>query len=331
MSQVTHDFPPFIKVYKDGRVERYMPKLDYVHTGLDSKTGVQTKDVVVSTETGVPGARIFLPKINGPDQKLPLLLHYHGGAFCIGSPFDILTYNLLTSLAIEADVIAISVDYRLAPEHYLPIAYDDSWAALQWIATHSNGEGPEPWINQYADLGRVFLMGESAGATIAHHVTVRAGVNRLDHLKIIGVLMVHPFFGKKDNDKMYKFLCPTSFGYDDDPNLNPEVDPNLPLMSCDRMLVCVAERDELKDRGVRYYEILGKSGWSGNLELVETIRGGSCISCLQPQEVQSQEMLHKDYLFPVLLEKIYEIYTLMPLWGLKSCLTEWIIWIWILC
>ena len=73
------------------------------------------------------------------------------------------------------NVIAISIDNRLAPKHQLPIAYDDSWAGLQWIAKHSNGNGPETWINEYADLGRFNLAGESAGGTIAHIVAVQAG------------------------------------------------------------------------------------------------------------------------------------------------------------
>ncbi|KAG6743261.1 hypothetical protein POTOM_054213 [Populus tomentosa] len=73
---------------------------------------------------------------------------------------------------------------RLAPEHQLPIAYDDSWAGLQWIAKHSNGNGPEPWINEYADLGRVILAGESAGGTIAHYVAVQAGAAALPAVAI---------------------------------------------------------------------------------------------------------------------------------------------------
>ena len=68
----------------------------------------------------------------------------------------------------------ISVDYRLAPDHALLVAHEDSWAAMQWISTHSNGQGPEPSLNQYADFGRVFLAGESAGANKAHYVAVQA-------------------------------------------------------------------------------------------------------------------------------------------------------------
>ncbi|KAG6742117.1 hypothetical protein POTOM_055405 [Populus tomentosa] len=81
----------------------------------------------------------------------------------------------LTSLQSLAIWNCPNLKKRLAPEHQLPIAYDDSWAGLQWIAKHSNGNGPEPWINEYADLGWVILAGESTGGTIAHYVAVQAG------------------------------------------------------------------------------------------------------------------------------------------------------------
>ncbi|XP_059433662.1 probable carboxylesterase 5 [Corylus avellana] len=269
-NEITHEFPPYFRVYKDGRVERLgmFAVSDRAPTGLDSKTHVQTKDVVVSSESGV-SARLFLPKISHPDHKLPLVVHYHGGAFCIGSPFSKTFNNFLVSLAAAANAIVISVDYRLAPEHPLPTAHQDSWAALQWIATHSNGQGPDSWLNEYADFGRVFLAGESAGANIAHYVAVQAGATELVGPKIVGLLIVHPFFGGKELDKIYSFMCPTSTGFSD-PILYPKFDPNLSRMAGAKVLVCVAEKDWLKDRAVAYSEALGKSGWGGTLSFYET-------------------------------------------------------------
>ncbi|KAM5549186.1 hypothetical protein ABKV19_000562 [Rosa sericea] len=153
-NEIIHDFPPFFKVFKDGSIERYMRLHGHVPVGLDPTTGVQYKDVVVSPETGVK-ARVFIPKIDGGGQKLPLLVHYHGGL-------------------VEASAWDQPLMKLIAPEHPLPIAYDDSSAALHWIASHSNGEGPEAWLNEYADLDRVFLGGESAGAEPTSLIMLRS-------------------------------------------------------------------------------------------------------------------------------------------------------------
>lgn len=278
---VTHEFPPYFRVYKDGRIERFK-KFTPVPVTVEPKTGVEIRDVTISPEIG---ARIFKPKIDGPDQKLPLVVHYHGGAFCVGSPFDATTLVFLSSLASEARVIALSVDYRLAPEHKLPIAYDDSWSAFQWISTHSNGNGPNPWLNKYADFDRVFLMGESAGANIAQQVAVKAGSVGLDGFRIHGLIMVHPYFADHEPDKLIQFLYPESSGAEDDPRLNPKSDPDLAKMGCPKVLVCVADKDWLKPRGVTYCGTL-KSIWKGDVELVET-EGTHCFHVFNPSSEEA--------------------------------------------
>ncbi|KAM3742927.1 hypothetical protein ACB098_07G105200 [Castanea mollissima] len=281
-NETTHEFPPYFKVYKDGRIERYPDRFGkegqglVVPTGLDSKTGVQTKDVVVSPESGV-SARLFIPKINGPDQKFPLVVHYHGGGFCTGSPFMKIFHNFLVSLASEANVFVISVDYRLAPDHPLPVAHEDSWAAMRWISAHSNGQGPEPWLNQYADFGRVFVAGESAGANIAHYVAVQAGATGLAGPNVIGSILVHPYFGGKEPDKMIDYMYPTK-----DRIMYPEVDPNLSKMGGKKVLVCVAEKDWLKDDGVGYCETLRKSGWNGSVGYFESEEEGHAFFLWNP-------------------------------------------------
>lgn len=282
-NEVTHEFPPFFRVFKDGRVQRlgrYGQVPEYAPTGVDPKTQVQSKDVVVSSESGV-SARLFLPKLNDPNHKFPLAVHYHGGAFCLGSPAIRTFHNFLASLAAEANVMVISIDYRLAPEHRLPVAYEDSWAGMQWIATHSEGQGPEPWLNVHADFGRVFLAGESAGANIAHYVAVQAGMTGLVGPNIVGSLLLHPFFGGKEIDKMYNFMSPTSAGFSD-PILYPEVDPNLSRMAGQRVMVCVAENDSLKSRGVGYAETLRRSVWGGTVEFYETEGEGHGFFLLNP-------------------------------------------------
>lgn len=247
---------------------------------------------MISPEANVK-ARIFLPKIDGPAKKLPLLVHYHGGGFCLGSPFASAFKTFLSTLATQASVIAVSIDYRLAPEHKLPTAYDDSLAGLRWIAEHSDGKGPEPWINEHADLGRVILAGESAGGTLAHYVAVQAGAAGLGGVAIKRLLIVHPYFGAKEPDKFYQYMCPTSSGTDDDPKLNPAVDPDLMRLKCDAVLVCVAEKDKLKGRGLAYHGAMKKSGWGGTVDLHETKGEDHCFHFFNPKSENIGPLMKK--------------------------------------
>ncbi|KAH9695610.1 hypothetical protein KPL71_022838 [Citrus sinensis] len=41
-------------------------------------------------------------------------------------------------------------DHRRAPENHVLCAREDSWAALKWVASHTNGQGLMDWLNHYA-------------------------------------------------------------------------------------------------------------------------------------------------------------------------------------
>ena len=281
-SEVAYDLSPIMKVYKNGRVERLAGE-EVVPPSLDPTTNVESKDAVISKEEGI-SARLFLPKtIDPPNKKLPLLFYFHGGAFCIETPFSPNYHNFLNNVVSKANAIGVSVHYRRAPEHPVPTAHEDSWVALKWVASHVGGNGPEEWLNHHADFGKVFFAGDSAGANIAHYLGIRVGSEGLEGLNVEGIALVHPYFwgveriGSEANRAesaakvadLWRFSCPTTTG-SDDPFLNPAKDPNLGSLACGRVLVLVAEKDLLKDRGWYYKELLEKKGWSGVAEVVET-------------------------------------------------------------
>ncbi|KAF3435384.1 hypothetical protein FNV43_RR22473 [Rhamnella rubrinervis] len=284
-NEIAQDLSPLIKIYKDGRIER-LAGTDIVPATLDPKTGVESTDIVICAETGI-SARLYLPRtaINTP-QKLPLLVYFHGGGFCVETAFSPLYHNYLNLLASKSNIVVVSVDYRRAPEHPLPAAYDDSWAALKWVASHSEGKGPSEWLNANADLDRVFFAGDSAGGNIAHIMAIRKGLSEETvRFKLIGIVLVHPYFwgkhpiGAEANfdskarewcGGFWLLACPTTSGFDD-PLINPEMDPNLGRLGCERVLVCVAEKDIVKERGYYYKELLEKIGWGGTVEVMEAI------------------------------------------------------------
>ena len=98
-------------------------------------------------------ARLYAPS----DEKLPVLLYFHGGGFTIGS---IATHDVLCrQLSHLAGCAVVSVDYRLAPEHQFPVAADDAWDSLQWLARHAAELG--------LDEKLIAVGGDSAGGTLA--------------------------------------------------------------------------------------------------------------------------------------------------------------------
>lgn len=118
-NEILHDFSPFLKTFKNGRIEG-LKGTEIIPPGLDPKTGVESNDMVISSETGL-SARLFIPKTTiKKTQKLPLV-YFHGGGLVIESPFSFFYHSYLNSLVAEANVIAVSVHYRRAPEHPVPI------------------------------------------------------------------------------------------------------------------------------------------------------------------------------------------------------------------
>ena len=87
---------------------------------LIPKSNVLSKDVVYAQEENL-SSRLFLPTSVDASKKLPLLLYYHGGGFCIETPFSLTYHSYLKTLVAEAEIIAVSVDYRRTPEHPIPV------------------------------------------------------------------------------------------------------------------------------------------------------------------------------------------------------------------
>ncbi|MCX7258326.1 MAG: alpha/beta hydrolase [Polaromonas sp.] len=120
-------------------------------------------------------ARLYAPS----NEKLPVLLYFHGGGFTIGS---IATHDVLCrQLSHLAGCAVVSLDYRLAPEHKFPTAANDAWDALQWLATHADSLG---LTNQHLAVG-----GDSAGGTLAAMSAIMA---RDAGLKLALQLLFYP-------------------------------------------------------------------------------------------------------------------------------------------
>ncbi|XP_042430397.1 probable carboxylesterase 12 [Zingiber officinale] len=310
--EIVYQVSPLLTIYKSGRVDR---PLDAVIVPADAAdladladtAGVSFKDLVISSDTGHVSARLYLPKrVATQARKVPLLFYFHGGGFCIGNPFMRCFHDYVVSLVEQANVVAVSVDYRLAPEHPIPAAYEDAWTALRWATA---GATADLWLADHADFDRVFLAGESAGANIAHHTAMRAAKEALHpgSVGLRGIVLVHPYLlgsnplpSEEINPgmtaglkRMWEIAYPAGAGDVDHPWINPlaEGAPSLTGLGSRRVLVCLAEEDVMRDRGREYFQRLREGGWEGESELYESPAKGHAFHLL---EADSQQRLALD-------------------------------------
>jgi acetyl esterase len=114
-------------------------------------------DHAIAAETGQITVREYRPAGNTALTPLPALLYLHGGGWTIG---DIETHDVLCrSLCNQAQCVVLSVDYRLAPEHPFPAAYDDALTAFNWAVREASTLG--------IDASRIAIGGDSAGGNLA--------------------------------------------------------------------------------------------------------------------------------------------------------------------
>jgi acetyl esterase len=125
------------------------------------------------------GAKIPVRLYAPSNEKLPVLLYFHGGGFVIGS---VQTHDILCrELSRLSGAAVLSVDYRLAPEHPFPAAQNDAWDALLWLREQATALG--------LDDTRIAVGGDSAGGGLA---AVCALMARDAQSKLALQLLIYP-------------------------------------------------------------------------------------------------------------------------------------------
>nr|KAJ0210826.1 hypothetical protein LSAT_V11C400164180 [Lactuca sativa] len=299
-----------IRVYKDGHVER--PQIvPCVTCTLPLELGVTCKDLVIDKFTNI-WARFYVPKCNL--EKLPLLVYFHGGGFCVGSAAWSCYHEFLAVLARNAGCVIMSVDYRLAPENPLPAAYEDGEKALIWVKQQALS-GSNKWWLKNCDFSNVFVAGDSAGGNIAHNVSLRLSVNwaQLKPLIFKGNILIQPFFGGESrtisealmvqprgsvlnlvaSDTYWRLSLPKGANRDHPwCNSRAKRSSKLDRMTYLPTMVCVSELDILKDRNMEFCGVLRNSGIQVEHVVYKDV--GHAFQILdksQFSQMQTQEMI----------------------------------------
>lgn len=203
-------------------------------------------------------------------EIVPVIVFFHGGSFTHSSANSAIYDTFCRRLVSICKCAVVSVDYRRAPEHRYPCAYDDGWAALNWVKSRT-------WLQSGQESKvYVYLAGDSSGGNIAHHVALTASQTEME---VLGNILLHPLFGGeertesenkltgryfvtlKDRDWYWRAYLPE--GEDrDHPACNPfgPRGRSLEGVRFPKSLVVVAGLDLIQDWQLSYVEGLKKYG-----------------------------------------------------------------------
>ena len=97
--------------------------------GEDSVPLRRERDLTLPGPHGQVPCRLYLPD---DAERPPLLVYAHGGGFMQGS---IPSWDaMLRELVHQSGVAALSVDYKLSPEHRFPVAFEELVAMIRLAA-----------------------------------------------------------------------------------------------------------------------------------------------------------------------------------------------------
>nr|AYN70612.1 GID1c [Paeonia suffruticosa] len=277
----------------DGTFDRHLAEfLDRkVLANANPVDGVISFDVILDRGTNLY-SRIYRPaNVEEPPPSIlelekplnadivPVIVFFHGGSFAHSSANSAIYDTLCRRLVGICKAVVVSVNYRRAPENRYPCAYDDGWAALNWVNSKS-------WLQSKKDSKvHIYLAGDSSGGNIVHHVGLRAVESGIE---VLGNILLNPMFGGekrtesenrldgkyfvtiRDRDWYWRAFLPE--GEDrDHPACNP-FGPNgksLEGVKFPKSLVVVAGLDLVQDWQLAYVEGLKKAGQEVKLLYLE--------------------------------------------------------------
>lgn len=120
------------------------------------KAGVKlTKDVAYGADAR---HRLDLYQPANAGQTTPVVIFFHGGAYVRGERnVNAEAYGNIPTWFARQGMIGINATYRLAPAAKWPAAAQDVGAVIKWVKDNASQIGADP--------NRIFVMGQSAGAT----------------------------------------------------------------------------------------------------------------------------------------------------------------------
>jgi acetyl esterase len=239
------------------------------------------------------------------DASLPILFVTHGGGWVSGSHISEEAW-ILRPLYKHINLIVVSVEYRLAPEHKFPVWTHDSWDALEKFVSD-----PTPFVSSLGvacNLQKLILVGSSSGAAITAALSQEC---RDKGVSIAGVVLNNPvlcdyrhfpseskisesylqcaqtFLGSCQMATLWNTVLPSATS-GNDPRASPLLGETRDLPP---HLIFVAGKDSLRDEGIAYARKLESANVPVKLNIYQGVPHGFSMYA----ELRSSSRFREDF------------------------------------
>lgn len=214
---------------------------------------------------GKTNIRVYRPE--SAEGDLPVVVYTHGGGWVLG---DKETHDrLVRELAVGANAVIVFVDYDRSPENRYPVAVEESYAVLKYVAENPSEFG--------ADVSRIAIAGDSVGGNMTAVVALLAKERKGP--EIVAQVLLYPVTdASMSSDSYAKFaegpwLTKKAMAWFWDqylPDVSKRADIHVSpinatieqLKGLPQALLLVDENDVLRDEGEAYGRKLAEAGVS---------------------------------------------------------------------
>ncbi|TDW48773.1 acetyl esterase/lipase [Flavobacterium sp. 270] len=226
-------------------------------------SGIEESEKVIS-QNGLK-VKIHITKPKGAKADAPVFIFIHGGGWVLG---DYPTHRrLVRDLVVESGAVAVFPDYTPSPEAQYPVAINEIYAAIQWVAEN----GKEIGVNGK----NLAVVGNSVGGNMTAAITLMAKDKKGPHIKL--QVLLWPVTDANFETESYNSFANGRFltknmmkwfwdNYLPDTKKRNEIYASPLQASLDQLkdlppaLVQTAENDVLRDEGEAYARKLNEAG-----------------------------------------------------------------------
>jgi len=153
---------------------------------LPQVEGVSSLDQFVPGSQGEPAVRVRVYRPNDQPDRLPALFWIHGGGYVMGDIEQ--DDRLMKQFVKRIGCVAVSVDYRLAPEQPFPAPVEDCYAGSKWLFAHADELGVEP--------SRIAIGGPSGGGGLTAELALLARDRR--EVQVAFQFLIYPMIDDRN-------------------------------------------------------------------------------------------------------------------------------------